>query len=114
MEVHASINRTLTAPPYSYPGWGVLSPYPHPSSSFYDPDGSRTGWIVGRIAQEHGILTWEGPADKVRPLAIGEKLLVWPNHACIAGVNMGWYLVVDSDTDDPEKIVDVWVRWRGW
>ncbi|KAK3071430.1 hypothetical protein LTR53_008634 [Teratosphaeriaceae sp. CCFEE 6253] len=102
----------------SYPGWGVVSPYPHPlphpPNPFYDPDGSRTGWIVGRISQEHGILTWEGPVEDVRPLHIGEKLLVWPNHACIAGANVGWYLVVDSETEEPERVVDVWVRWRGW
>jgi len=97
-----------------YPGWGVVSPWPQSSGPHYDPEGTRTGWIVGRISQEHGVLTWEGPTEHVRQLEIGEKLLVWPNHACIAGVNVGWYLVVDSDTGDPETVVDVWVRWRGW
>ncbi|KAK0934494.1 hypothetical protein LTR29_013904 [Friedmanniomyces endolithicus] len=98
----------------SYPGWGVVSPWPQPSGPHYDPEGTRTGWIVGRISQEHGVLAWEGPTEHVRQLEIGEKLLVWPNHACIAGLNVGWYLVVDSDTGDPETVVDVWVRWRGW
>ncbi|KAK5710363.1 hypothetical protein LTR17_018960 [Elasticomyces elasticus] len=98
----------------SYEGWGVVSPWPQASGAHYDPEGSKTGWIVGRISQEHGNLSWEGSTEHIRHLEIGEKLLVWPNHACIAGVNMGWYLVVDSDTANPEKIVDVWVRWRGW
>lgn len=98
----------------SYPGWGVVSPWPQSSGPHYDPEGSQTGWIVGRISQEHGVLTWEGPTEHIRLLEIGEKLLVWPNHACIAGVNVGWYLVVDSDTGNPETVVDVWVRWRGW
>lgn len=98
----------------SYPGWGVVSPWPLQDGPHYDPDGSRTGWIVGRISQEHGVLTWEGPQEQMRPLELGQKLLVWPNHACIAGVNFGWYLVVDSDKPDPETIRDIWLRWRGW
>ncbi|EMD00182.1 hypothetical protein BAUCODRAFT_45077, partial [Baudoinia panamericana UAMH 10762] len=101
-------------PCHSYPGWGVVSPWPTAHGPHYDPEGTRTGWIVGRISQEHGVLTWEGDASDVRPLSIGEKLLIWTNHACIAGVNFGWYLVVDSDTPDPNSIVDCWLRWRGW
>ncbi|WPG97962.1 hypothetical protein R9X50_00074500 [Acrodontium crateriforme] len=98
----------------SYPGWGVVSAWPHASGQVYDPEGSKTGWIIGRVSQEHGNLVWEGPRDKLRELTIGEKLLVWPNHACIAGVNFGYYLVVDSDGADGDQIVDVWVRFRGW
>nr|POE48652.1 d-serine dehydratase [Quercus suber] len=98
----------------SYPGWGVVTPWPLQSDAHYDPEGSKTGWIVGRISQEHGILTWEGPTDEMRQLSLGEKLLLWPNHACMAGVGFGWYLVVDSDQSDGETIVDVWQRWRGW
>lgn len=98
----------------SYPGWGVVTPWPATSGQVYDPEGDRTGWIVGRISQEHGNLTWEGSQDQFRKLELGEKLLVWPNHACIAGVNFGCYLVVDSDQADPDRIQDVWVRWRGW
>ena len=98
----------------SYPGWGVMTPWPAKSGNHYDPEGSKTGWIVGRISQEHGVLAWQGPQDKFRDLHIGDKLLLWPNHACIAGVNYGWYLVVDSDSADPDLVQDVWVRWRGW
>ncbi|KAK4549187.1 hypothetical protein LTR36_007645 [Oleoguttula mirabilis] len=98
----------------SYPGWGVVSPWPLQDGPHYDPEGSKTGWIVGRISQEHGVLTWEGSREQMRELEIGEKLLVWPNHACIAAVNFGWFLVVDSDKPDPERVRDVWVRWRGW
>lgn len=98
----------------SYPGWGIVTPWPAKEGQIYDPETSKTGWIVGRISQEHGILSWEGPTDNIRKLEVGEKLLVWPNHACIAGAHFGWYLVVDSDKSDPERIDDVWVRWRGW
>lgn len=102
----------------SYPGWGVVTSWSSEGRAskapVYDPEASKTGWIVGRISQEHGMLTWEGPQEDRRELEIGEKLLVWPNHACMAGPSFGWYLVVDSDTKDPETVVDVWVRWRGW
>lgn len=98
----------------SYPGWAVVTPWPAQSGQHYDPEGDRTGWIVGRISQEHGILTWEASREGMRELKVGEKLLLWPNHACIAGVNFGWYLVVDSDAEDPDRISDVWLRWRGW
>jgi D-serine deaminase-like pyridoxal phosphate-dependent protein len=78
----------------SYPGWGVVSPWAgkeHKSAAaeqgnaanIYNPalpEEQREGWIVGRISQEHGILTWEGRSENVRPLALGEKLLIWPNH----------------------------------
>lgn len=98
----------------SYSGWAVVTPWPARSGQHYDPEGDKTGWIVGRVSQEHGILTWEGPKDSMRHLSFGDKLLLWPNHACIAGVNFGWYLVVDSDSEDSERIQDVWLRWRGW
>ncbi|CAK1359417.1 D-serine dehydratase [Cercospora beticola] len=98
----------------SYPGWAVVTPWPAASGQTYDPEGDQTGWIVGRISQEHGNLTWEGPKDNFRTLGVGDKLLLWPNHACIAGVNFGWYLVVDSDKANADRIEDVWIRWRGW
>ncbi|KAF2155370.1 hypothetical protein K461DRAFT_222633 [Myriangium duriaei CBS 260.36] len=102
----------------SYPGWGVLTPWSQHAgeeqSRIYDPTSDKTGWIVGRISQEHGILTWEGPPVGVRQLEIGQKVMVWPNHACMAGPSFGWYFVVDSDSDDKDIVRDVWIRCRGW
>ncbi|TKA70650.1 hypothetical protein B0A49_01965 [Cryomyces minteri] len=105
----------------SYPGWAVVSGWTAdvtsktgPVYDIEDDKADKTGWIVGRISQEHGILTWEGPRENMRQLKIGEKLLLWPNHACIAGAGFGWYFVVDSDTNDSDIIRDVWLRWRGW
>ncbi|KAL6149905.1 hypothetical protein ACJBU6_11432 [Exserohilum turcicum] len=99
----------------SYPGWGIVTPALGNSSArhIYDEQDGRTGWIVGRISQEHGILTWEGDTRECNELTIGDKIMVWPNHACVAGAGFGWYLIVDSDQGG-ETVVDVWVRWRGW
>ena len=114
----------------SYPGWGVVNTFLSPELVSDAPDGEdrtdtspapviynetdRTGWIVSKISQEHGILKWEGDVSKKRALRYGEKLLVWPNHACIAGAGFGWYLIVDSSTVEKDIVRDVWVRWRGW
>ena len=98
----------------SYPGWAVVSSWPENDGKFYDPEGEKKGWIVGRISQEHGVLSWEGPAEEVRKLEVGQKLLLWPNHACMCGPSFGWYLIVDSEEGDANMIVDVWTRWRGW
>lgn len=97
--------------------WGVVAPAPWHNSSvpqqIYSED-DRTGWVVARISQEHGILTWEGDKEKLKEFKVGGKVLLWPNHACIASAGFGWYLVVDSDIEHGTKVVDVWVRCRGW
>lgn len=102
----------------SYEGYGVVTPSlwsgDSGKASTYDEEG-RTGWIVGRIAQEHGVLVWQGEREGMRELRIGERVLVWPNHACITGANFEWYLVVDSDVKGSStSVVDVWARARGW
>lgn len=99
----------------SYPGWGIVTNAlgNAKTQSVYNERGGKTGWIVGRISQEHGILTWEGDAAMCNPLTIGDKVCIWPNHACVAGAGFGWYLITDSGLGG-EKVVDVWVRWRGW
>jgi D-serine deaminase-like pyridoxal phosphate-dependent protein len=80
-----------------------------------EDEAGRSGWIVSRVSQEHGVLRWEGDASKCNRLEVGDKLLVWPNHACIASAHFPNYLVVDSDREGEEYTVcDVWQRWRGW
>ncbi|KAG6037830.1 hypothetical protein E4U41_004699 [Claviceps citrina] len=80
------------------------------------------GWVVGRLSQEHGILTWRSgnsqaqstPPDKEMP-KVGEMVRLWPNHACIASSHFGWYFVVDEDRCGKEdEIIDIWIRGRGW
>ena len=102
----------------NYPGWGIVAPSlwstQGPETIWNERD--RTGWIVGRISQEHGVLTWSGPTEQTRNLRIGEKVTIYPNHACISAAGFQWFLVMDSSRGPEErtKIVDVWVRCRGW
>ncbi|MCJ1446588.1 MAG: hypothetical protein MMC23_007093 [Stictis urceolatum] len=80
----------------------------------------KSGWVVGKISQEHGILWNERDAGVEGGLGrenldlgvweVGRKVRVLPNHACIAGAGFGFYVVVDGG----DKVVDVWVRCRGW
>ncbi|KAL8766427.1 MAG: hypothetical protein Q9209_006803 [Squamulea sp. 1 TL-2023] len=97
----------------SYAGWGIVSNWGISSSL----TSGRSGWQVGRISQEHGILTHDsGFHDTKAALAIGQRLRIYPNHACVAGAAFDCYLVVDSDLPEEQhdEIVDVWVRCRGW
>ena len=96
----------------SYPGWGKVTSW---NTTAADTKNS-SGWMLGRISQEHGILTQDGDTESQVELHVGQKVRIWPNHACIAGAGFGWYLVVDSDLPESQRdtIVDVWVRCRGW
>lgn len=103
-------------PGQHYGGWGIVSDWrvdnPIPGPQFPAIHG---GWQVGRISQEHGILTWQGKKQDEVPLEVGQRLRIWPNHACIAGAGFDYYLIVDSRNKGKEdEIVDVWPRWRGW
>ncbi|KAF2838532.1 hypothetical protein M501DRAFT_1011345 [Patellaria atrata CBS 101060] len=93
----------------SYAGWGIVSPWRD------KPD----KWSAKKVEVfDPEIINWDGPLEKLQPLIVGEKLLIWPNYACIVGAHFGWYLVIDSDDTTGNAngyvIKDVWVRWRGW
>ena len=94
----------------SYSGWGVLTP------DGFEEDRVINGRIVvSRISQEHGILSFENSdLDRALPLGVGRKVRIWPNHACIAGAGFDWYFIVDSSSKSPNRVIDIWVRWRGW
>ena len=92
----------------SYAGWGVVTPWKRQK-----PDGNSR-LIVSYVAQEHGKIKLEGESSSKLVLLVGQRIRIWPNHACIASASYGWYLVVDSSSSDPDRITEVWPRWRGW
>lgn len=110
----------------AYDGMAMLTPWGRTQATLPDCEvEDYEGWMVGRFAQEHGILTWgkgkrrageaAGPqAPKQDVLEVGQRVRLWPNHACITSSHFGWYVVVDSDREDGDEIVDVWVKARGW
>lgn len=103
-----------------YAGWGVVAPWGDASLERSDPaprdfPAVHGGWQVGKISQEHGVLVWQGARDAEVPLRFGQRVRIWPNHACIAGAGYDHYLVVDSRrTGKEDEVVDVWPRWNGW
>ncbi|PNP56559.1 hypothetical protein THARTR1_03255 [Trichoderma harzianum] len=107
----------------AYDGMAMVTPWGRnvsmPSCDVEDYE----GWTVGRFAQEHGILTWAAGKRKTEKglgpqgdaVEAGQKLRLWPNHACITSSHFGWYFVVDEDNAGHEdEIVDVWIKARGW
>ncbi|KAL8846563.1 MAG: hypothetical protein Q9221_008356 [Calogaya cf. arnoldii] len=97
----------------SYPGWGIVSNWGIDSTATT----GRSGWQVGRISQEHGILTHDPSITKgIAELSVGQKVRIFPNHACVAGAAFDSYLVVDSDlpANRHGEILDLWARCRGW
>lgn len=115
----------------TYTGWGIVKPWdsgsPQSGSPVVPPgaefprllpaDGNQGWWQVGRISQEHGILTFAGgppPSVPSQQPQLDQRLRIWPNHACIAGAGFSYYLVVDSSSENPDEVVDIWERWTGW
>jgi D-serine deaminase-like pyridoxal phosphate-dependent protein len=107
----------------AYDGMAVMTPWGRKGVSLPTCDVEDfEGWTVGRFSQEHGILTWAAGKRKGAPrgqptdmMEVGQKVRLWPNHACITSSHFGWYFVVDEDRAGKEdEIVDVWVKARGW
>ncbi|KAI3324561.1 putative serine dehydratase domain-containing protein [Xylariaceae sp. AK1471] len=100
-----------------YRAWGIVMPWADVSNIVPGPEfpAVHAGWQVARISQEHGVLTWQGKKEDETPIAVGQRVRIWPNHSCITGAGHPWYLIVDSRNDGREdEIVDVWPRWNGW
>ncbi|KAG5720200.1 D-serine dehydratase [Termitomyces sp. T112] len=72
------------------------------------------GWRVGRISQEHGILTKILGSPKEETLEIGSQVEIIGQHACLIAAAYPWYYVVDKNIDHGKKVVDIWVPWKGW
>ncbi|KAK5995341.1 D-serine dehydratase [Cladobotryum mycophilum] len=114
----------------AYSGMAMVSPWGRKGVELPTCDvEDYEGWTVGRFSQEHGILTWatgngraggsskeeSGPRPQLDMVEVGQKVRLWPNHACITSSHFGWYFVVDEDKAGKEdEIVDVWIKARGW
>ncbi|KAI1740450.1 putative serine dehydratase domain-containing protein [Xylaria scruposa] len=100
-----------------YSGWGIVMPWAGVANVVPGPQfpAVHGGWQVSRISQEHGVLAWVGNKEEETPLAVGQRVRIWPNHACITGAGYSWYLIVDSRNQGREdEVIDVWPRWNGW
>ena len=64
---------------------------------------------VQRVYQEHGVVTSSEPLP-FEQLAIGTKVRIGPNHACITAAAHDRYYVVDGGID----VIAEWDRINGW
>ncbi|KAF8140290.1 putative serine dehydratase domain-containing protein [Boletus edulis] len=75
----------------------------------------KSSWRLGRISQEHGTLEQTSTGRTDQTLRIGDIIQIVGQHACLIAAGHPWYYVVDSDVDgSADKVVDVWVPWKGW
>ncbi|KAF8577870.1 hypothetical protein K439DRAFT_1654968 [Ramaria rubella] len=86
-----------------------------PSGGFGDVVGKNgKGWKLGRVSQEHGVLVRQTPSA-TEALKLGSIVQLVAQHVCMTAANHPWYYVVDSDLESgAERVVDVWVPWKGW
>jgi D-serine ammonia-lyase len=70
-------------------------------------------WRLGRISQEHGILTRSRDDGQREELEVGSTVEVIGQHACMTAAAYPWYYITDSSTGD-DTVVDIWVPWKGW
>jgi D-serine deaminase-like pyridoxal phosphate-dependent protein len=71
------------------------------------------GLSVSDVNQEHGFVSGKKPLPLDR-LAVGSRLRVLPNHACITAAAYDRYHVIDSDLDGGRTVVEIWDRVNGW
>ncbi|TCD62211.1 hypothetical protein EIP91_007216 [Steccherinum ochraceum] len=85
-----------------------------PSGTFGEVIGKP--WKLGRVSQEHGILTADNlTKDESEDVKVGEIVHIIGQHACLTLAAYPWYYIVDSSTGANGDVVeDVWVPWKGW
>ncbi len=95
-----SKDRSTEAGPVDY-GFGLLLAV----------DGTRAYGhaTVVNAYQEHGVVALD-PARPFPPLAIGDRVRIAPNHACMTAAAHDRYHVVDGG----DEVVAVWDRVNGW
>lgn len=72
-----------------YPGHGMII--------------GKTGWIIERLSEEHGMLKWMGDGEP-SSLDIGEQIQIIPNHVCTTFSSLNESVVVSKG-----EVID---RWR--
>ena len=72
-----------------YPGHGLII--------------GKTGWIIERLSEEHGMLKWMGDGEP-SSLDIGEQIQIIPNHVCTTFSSLNESVVVSKG-----EVVN---RWR--
>lgn len=72
-----------------YPGHGLII--------------GKTGWIIERLSEEHGMLKWMGDGEP-SSLDIGEQIQIIPNHVCTTFSSLNESVVVSKG--------EVINRWR--
>ncbi|KAG9083770.1 hypothetical protein FS749_005749 [Ceratobasidium sp. UAMH 11750] len=100
-----------------YPGFGkVVGVIREGEEASWAP--RETGWLLGRVGQEHGILTRSNkcaPEQEEDILRLGDVVSIVGQHACLTAAAHPWYYIVDSqDESKGSVVVDVWVPWKGW
>ena len=71
-------------------------------------------WKLGRISQEHGVLICTGDRNsQPAVLEVGSTVEIIGQHACLIAAAHPWYYITDSSSGH-NKVVDVWVPWKGW
>lgn len=81
------------------PGFGLIA----------SPQGYEN-WMVGRLSQEHGILTPIESNENTKMIPLGTKVEIIPQHSCISAASYPWYYIFDGD----DTVADIWVPFRGW
>ncbi|EED17372.1 conserved hypothetical protein [Talaromyces stipitatus ATCC 10500] len=71
-------------------------------------------WSIVRVSQEHGIFGWVGDDAKREKVEekfkIGQKVLLYTQHACITSAMFHAFYVVDKQ----DIVRETWVPWKGW
>ncbi|GLB36122.1 putative serine dehydratase domain [Lyophyllum shimeji] len=83
-----------------------------PSGGYGDVIGMN--WRIGRMAQEHGILTRIDRGASDEKLEVGSLVEIVGQHACLIAAAYPWYYIVDKNVEQGTKVVDIWVPWKGW
>ena len=86
----------------------------------------QLGWHLGRMSQEHGILTRKkstttghrAPISEDEKLHLGDIVEIVGQHACMIAAAYPWYYVIDSSQEqalgEEQRIVDIWVPYKWW